>query len=152
MEAWERYRQPVIIADFGTALSFTAVDAEANIAGVAIAPGIGTALKALFMNTAQLPSVPLEIPPSSLGKNTICSIQAGIVLGYKGLVESLIAQMKNDLQKERGIIPESVKVIGTGGLNSMLEPITCIFDEMDKNLTVAGIVRASEYYKSSAAL
>lgn len=152
LEAWERYRQPVIIADFGTALSFTAVDADANIAGVAIAPGIGTALKALFMNTAQLPSVPLEIPPSSLGKNTICSIQAGIVLGYKGLVESLITQMKNDLQKERGISPDTVKVIGTGGLNSMLEPITCIFDEMDKNLTVSGIVRASEYYRESVNL
>ena len=104
------------------------------------------------MNTAQLPSVPLEIPPSSLGKNTICSIQAGIVLGYKGLVESLITQMKNDLQKERGISPDAVKVIGTGGLNSMLEPITCIFDEMDKNLTVSGIVRASEYYRASVNL
>ena len=145
LEAWERYQQPVIIVDFGTALSFTAVGNNANIVGVAIAPGIGTALKALFMNTAQLPSTPLDIPPSSLGKNTTWSIQAGIVLGYKGLVESLIRQMKADMQQEFGIPAEQIKVIGTGGLNSMLEPITCIFDTMDKALTVYGIIRAASY-------
>lgn len=146
LEAWERYKQPVIVVDFGTALSFTAVGPDAHIAGIAIAPGIGTALKALFMNTAQLPSVPLEIPPSSLGKNTITAIQAGIVLGYKGLVESLITQMKADMHKESGISPDSIKVIGTGGFNSMLEPMTCIFDAMDKDITILGIKRAADYY------
>ena len=93
VEAWERFKCAAIVVDFGTALSFTAIDQNANIAGIAITPGLGTALKALFNNTAQLPSVALEVPPSTLGKNTIWSIQAGIVLGYKGLVESLIKQM-----------------------------------------------------------
>ncbi|MBQ9494524.1 MAG: type III pantothenate kinase [Treponema sp.] len=149
LEAWERYKCACIVADFGTALSFTVVDARANIAGVAIAPGIGTAFKSLFMNTAQLPSVPLEIPPTSLGTNTTIAIQSGIVLGYKSLVEGLIAQMKRDLEKETGIAPENVKTIATGGLNSMLKPVTDTFDEIDKELTLYGLYRASLYAKNN---
>ena len=145
LEAWCRYKKPAITVDFGTALSFTAVDQNGNIAGIAITPGLGTALKSLFSNTAQLPSVPLEVPPSTLGKNTIWSIQAGIVLGYKGLVESMIAQMKDDLHKETGADTESIKVIATGGLNSMLQPITKIFDCVDKDLTILGMVKACLY-------
>ena len=97
VEAYSRYRQACIIVDFGTALTFTAVDTDGNLQGIAITPGLGTARNSLFNNTAQLPSVPLEAPPSSLGTNTIHSIQAGIVLGYKGLVESLIHTMKQEL-------------------------------------------------------
>lgn len=144
VEAWSRYKTCVITVDFGTALSFTAVDDKATIAGVAIAPGIGTALKSLFMNTAQLPSVPLEIPSSSLGKNTIESIQSGIILGYKGLVENLINTMKDDLVIETGAKKENIRVIATGGFNSMLQPITDIFDELDKDLTIKGLIRISE--------
>ena len=147
LAAWETYHQAAIVVDFGTALSFTAVDQNANIAGIAIAPGLGTALKALFNNTAQLPSVSLEAPPSTLGKNTTWSIQAGIVLGYKGLVESMIEQMKNDLHTEYKSDISKIKVIATGGLNSMLKPITNHFDEVDKNLTIKGMAKALEYVK-----
>lgn len=143
-EAWSKYKSPCIVADFGTALSFTVVEQNGNIAGVAIAPGIGTAFMSLFNNTAQLPSVPLEIPPTSLGKNTTVAIQAGIVLGYKGLVESLVKQMKEDLHKEYGTKIEDIKVIATGGLNSMLQPITDIFDFTDKELTLFGMKRIGE--------
>jgi type III pantothenate kinase len=145
LEAWSRYKNACIVADFGTALSFIAVDVKGNIAGVAIAPGIGTAFKSLFMNTAQLPSVPLEIPPSSLGTNTTESIQSGVLLGYKGLVEGLIAQMKTDLGKQTGVDAESVKTIATGGLNSMLQPLTNAFDDIDKELTLHGLRRAALY-------
>jgi len=143
--AWCKYKGPCIIADFGTALSFTAVDQNGNIAGVAISPGIGTAFKSLFNNTAQLPSVPLEIPPTSLGKNTTIAIQAGIVLGYKGLVESLINEMKKDMAKECGTDISKIKVIATGGLNSMLEPITNIFDDTDKDLTLHGMKKVVDF-------
>lgn len=145
LEAWSRYRSACIVADFGTALSFIAVDAQGKIAGVAIAPGIGTAFKSLFMNTAQLPSVPLEIPPSSLGTNTIESIQSGILLGYKGLVEGLMAQMKKDLSRQTGTDEKSVRTIATGGLNSMLQPVTDAFDDIDKELTLHGLRRAALY-------
>ncbi|MCR5436507.1 MAG: type III pantothenate kinase [Treponema sp.] len=141
VEAWSKYNGPVIVADFGTALSFTAIDKDANIAGVAIAPGIRTAFNSLFANTAQLPAVALDIPPTSLGKNTVVAIQSGIVLGYKGLVENLIKQMKQDLEKETKTPAQSIKVIATGGLNSMLQPITDIFDDTDKNLTLNGMLR-----------
>src|SRR5574344_2852678 len=136
IEAWGQFNSACIVADFGTALSFTAVDKNANIAGVAIAPGIGTAFKSLFNNTALLPSVPLEIPPSSLGTNTTESIQSGILFGYKGLVEGMIAQMKEDLSRQTGVKKELIKTIATGGLNSMLQPISSIFDDIDKELTL----------------
>ena len=144
LEAWCRYKCPCIIADFGTALSFTAIDANANIAGVAIAPGIRTAFNSLFANTAQIPAIPLDIPPTSLGKNTVVAVQSGIVLGYKGLVEGLVTQMKKDLVKETGCRLEDIKVIATGGLNSMLQPITDAFDYVDKNLTLDGMKRVAD--------
>ncbi len=137
--AWENYKTPAIILDFGTALSFTAIDKNANIAGVAIAPGIATAINSLFQNTAQLPCVPIEVPESSLGKNTIWSIQSGILLGYRGMIESMIKNMKSDLSKETLTKKEDIKVIATGGLNSVLEPITKCIDFIDKDLTLKGI-------------
>lgn len=144
LEVWCRYKCPCIIADFGTALSFTAIDAKANIAGVAIAPGIRTAFNSLFANTAQIPAIPLEIPATSLGKNTVVAVQSGIVLGYKGLVEGLVKQMKEDLVKETGCKMEDIKVIATGGLNSMLSPITDAFDAVDKDLTLCAMKRIAE--------
>ena len=141
LEAWSKYNSACIVADFGTALSFTAIDKTGKIAGVAITPGIRTAFNSLFANTAQIPAIPLEIPSTSLGKNTTVAVQSGIILGYKGLVESLITQMKKDMEKETGTKIEDIKVIATGGLNSMLQPITSIFDYVDKNLTINGMAR-----------
>lgn len=149
VESWSKYKSPCIIADFGTALSFTAIDKDANIAGVAIAPGIRTAFNSLFANTAQLPAVPLDIPESSLGKNTVVAIQSGILNGYKGLVENMIRQMKIDLKKETGTDEDKVLVIATGGLNSMLQPITDIFDHTDKNLTLCGMLRIYSLVKNN---
>lgn len=138
--SWKKYNSSCIVADFGTALSFTAIHKSGNVAGVAIAPGIRTAFNALFSNTAQIPAIPLDIPESSLGKNTTQAVQAGIILGYRGLVESLIKQMKSDMEKEFGEKPSEIKVIATGGLNSMLSPITSVFDFTDKNLTIKGML------------
>lgn len=131
-----------IVVDFGTALSFIAVDDRGNIQGVAIAPGLQTAVKSLFSNTAQLPSVPLEVPKSTLGMNTTQSIQAGIVLGYKGLVESLVKRMKGELAQKSRCPEEDITVIATGGLSSVLEPSLSIFDRYEKNLTLNGLRRA----------
>lgn len=145
--AWKMFSSSCIIADFGTALSFTAVHKDGNIAGIAIAPGIQTAFNSLFSNTAQIPAIPLDIPPSSLGKNTTQSVQAGIVLGYKSLVEGLVKQMKQDMKNENGENPDEIKVIATGGLNSMLTPITSIFDYTDKELTIKGMLDIFNYCK-----
>ncbi|MEE0877938.1 MAG: type III pantothenate kinase [Treponemataceae bacterium] len=146
VQAFMEYKKPCIVADFGTALTFTAIDNKGNIQGVAIAPGIKTAVNSLFNNTAQLPSVPLEAPSSSLGRNTIHSIQSGIILGYKGLVESLISQIKNDLSKETDAKQEEIIVIATGGLNSVLKPITDVFEIVDKQLTLKGLKRIADLF------
>ncbi len=141
VEAWCAQRSPVIVVDFGTALSFTCVAGNGDLLGVAICPGLRTAVNSLFSNTAQLPSVPLEAPPDSLGTNTIHSIQSGIVLGYKGLVENLISTIKSDMVKKSGCQENEINVIATGGLNSVLKPITNVFQTVDKQLTLKGLYR-----------
>ncbi len=130
--AWDAYRDACIVVDFGTALTFTAIGPEADIRGVAIAPGLGTAVKALFRDTAQLPSVPLVVPPSSLGTNTVHAIQSGVVLGYQGLVESLVGRMRRDLGVE-------APAIATGGLSSVLSSVSDVFDREDRQLTLKGL-------------
>ncbi|MCI1208052.1 MAG: type III pantothenate kinase [Treponema sp.] len=145
VEAWSRFKSACIVVDFGTALTFTTVDDSGTIAGISITPGLGTALHSLFSNTAQLPSVPLVAPPSSLGKNTAHAIQSGIVLGYKWLVEGLITQIKHDLVKETGAVYNNIHVIATGGLNSVLQPITDVFEIVDKTLTLHGLLKVAEY-------
>jgi type III pantothenate kinase len=144
VEAYCRFNGACIIVDFGTALTFMAVGAQGDIRGAAIAPGIGTAIQSLSGNTAQLPPVPLVPPPSTLGTNTIHSIQAGVILGYKGLVESLVRTMSAELAEQEGIAPDTISVVATGGLNSVLQPITGIFQSIDKQLTIRGLKRIAE--------
>ena len=144
VEAYSSLNGACIAVDFGTALTLTAISDKGEILGVSIAPGLRTAVNSLFKNTAQLPSVPLEAPPDSLGTNTIHSIQSGIVFGYKGLVESLIERIKSDMAKKNGISADDIKVIATGGLNSVLSPITSVFQKVDKQLTLKGLCRIAK--------
>lgn len=139
VQAYTSLKKACIVVDFGTALTLTAIDDDGNILGVSIAPGLRTAVNSLFNNTAQVPSVPLEAPPDSLGTNTIHSVQSGIVLGYKGLVEYLIICIKKDTAAKTGINPEDMQVIATGGLNSVLKPISSVFQTVDKLLTLKGL-------------
>jgi type III pantothenate kinase len=127
-----KYNRPSIVVDFGTALTFTVVHPELGIQGVSIAPGVKTAFSSLFTNTAQLPQVPLDRPESAIGKNTIHALQAGIIIGYEGLVMHLLEKIKAELQ-------EPYIVIGTGGLSESLKSITCHFDYVDKMHTLEGI-------------
>jgi type III pantothenate kinase len=144
VEAYCRFKGPCIIVDFGTALTFIAVGGGGYIHGVAIAPGIGTAIQSLFTNTSQLPVVPLVAPATTLGTNTIQSIQAGVILGWKGLVESLVERMKNELAEKEHISSGEIQVIATGGLNSVLQPITDVFQQIDRQLTLYGLKRISD--------
>lgn len=130
--AFERFKQEVIVVDFGTALTFTSVNSKGKILGVAIAPGVRTAMKSLSSNTARLPEIPLEIPTKVLGNNTVEALQAGIMQGYVGMVRHLVDQVK----AEMGGDP---KVIATGGLSFIFKPLHNLFDEMDVNLTLEGL-------------
>lgn len=136
------YQSDCIIVDFGTALTFTTVTREGEILGVAIAPGLKTAIFALFNNTAQLPEVPLELPESPIGKNTVHAIQSGVLRGYVGLVRHLIA----DIQKEAG---SSFIPVATGGLSAILHPLQEVFREINPNLTLDGLRIISERVQGS---
>ncbi len=144
-EAWCRFHSPAVVVDFGTALTFTVIDQNGEIAGGSIAPGLGTAIKSLASATAQLPEVPLVAPVSSLGQTTVECIQSGVVLGYKGLVEYMIERIKNDLVKRSGCKKEAIHVAATGGLNSVLQPIVDCFEHVDKEFTLQGLRKAALY-------
>jgi type III pantothenate kinase len=130
--AYDRFKQKCLVVDFGTALTFTTIADDGKILGVAIAPGLQTAVKALFLNAAQLPEVPLEVPESALGQNTIQAIQAGVVMGYAGMVNYLIEQIRREVGSD-------LKVIATGGLSEVLTPIKVQFDAIDRLLTLEGL-------------
>ena len=129
---------PAIIADFGTALTFTAVRGDGKVLGVAIAPGLGTAIDSLTRNTAQLPSVELVAPPTVLGTDTVMSIRAGVVHGYAGLVSHLVARMKSEMGGK-------AKVFATGGLCEIIAPLVDCFDSVERNLTLDGLAFAADY-------
>ncbi|MBN7810108.1 type III pantothenate kinase [Algoriphagus sp. H41] len=132
MAAYSKFQSPVIVVDFGTALTFTAVDAEGKILGVNIVPGLRTAIKALFANTAKLPEVELKLPVSALGQNTIHAIQAGVLYGYTGLVKGMVETMGAEAKLK-------FKVVATGGLASILTNLETTFDEVNPNLTLEGL-------------
>lgn len=123
-----------VIVDLGTALTFTTVSTDGEVLGVAIAPGLQTAVKALFQHAAQIPEVPLALPPSALGRNTTQAVQAGIVLGYAHLIAGMIESIRSELGT-------TVKAIGTGGLSHVMQAREGLFDHIDKRLTLMGMVR-----------
>lgn len=121
-----------IVVDFGTALTFTTVSKDRQLLGVTIAPGIKTAIKALFLNAAQLPEVPLDVPESAIGTNTNHAIQAGILLGFEGLVTHL-------LKRHREELGDDCAVIATGGLSGILPSLQSEYDQLDRKLTLDGL-------------
>lgn len=141
--AYNKYPCNCIVVDFGTALTFTAIKADGNILGVTIAPGLKTAMASLSQKTAQLPNVDLVVPPSCLGQNTVHAMQAGIVLGFKGLIESLVKNIITEMG-------EPVEVIATGGLAEVMVPLTDCFTQMEPSLTLDGLrIIGNQFYAIS---
>ena len=132
LAAYTQVRTNVSIVDFGTALTITTVSDKGVILGVSITPGLKTALESLNTRTAQLPVAPLAIPDSVLGKSTEHAIQAGIMLGYVGLVKYLIKQIKTEVKRP-------ITVFATGGLVNSLPPLHDSFDFIDPLLTLKGV-------------
>ncbi|MDC7219599.1 MAG: type III pantothenate kinase [Spirochaetales bacterium] len=130
--AFEKVQDSCIVVDFGTALTFTAIAANGEIRGVAIAPGLQSAAGALSHNTAQLPQVWLEAPEKAIGTNTTASIQSGVIFGYTGLVEHLIDKMSEELGGVKA-------VIGTGGLSGVIAPLTDRFTYREPWLILEGL-------------
>lgn len=130
--AYTKYGRNAVVVDFGTALTFTTVSTDGRILGVAIAPGLKTAVKALFSNTAQLPEVPLQLPESAIGKNTTHAIQAGILLGYESLVRGMITRIRRELDGD-------CIALATGGLSSIIDTLHGEFVEVNRSLTLDGL-------------
>jgi type III pantothenate kinase len=132
MAAYTRFGGPVIVVDFGTALTFTTVSQSGEVLGVSIVPGLQTAIKALFMNTSKLPEVELQLPDSVLGKNTIHAIQSGVLYGYTGLIKGMLEAIR----LETGL---TFTIVATGGLSSILTNLEGVFETVDRNLTLDGL-------------
>ena len=121
-----------VAVDFGTATTFNVVDARGRFCGGAIAPGLGTVADALAAQAPALPTVELTPPASVVGRDTIAALQSGIVLGYTGLVEGLLARIGDELDAP-------LSVIATGGFGRIISPLTNAIDDFDPWLTLAGI-------------
>lgn len=126
------YRLPACVVDFGTATTFDAVSVAGDYLGGAIAPGIGIAARALFERTAKLPRVELTRPPSAIGRNTPHAIQSGLLFGYVGLVEGMVARFTAELG------PDTC-VIATGGLAEIIARETDVIQIVDPWLTLHGL-------------
>ena len=130
--AFELYGGPCIVVDFGTATTFDAVSARGEYLGGVICPGIGISAEALFQRAAKLPRVDIVRPKSVIGRATVSSMQSGLYYGYLGLVEGLVARMRDEL----GGNP---KVIATGGLAGLLLAGSSLVDHLDPLLTLIGL-------------
>jgi type III pantothenate kinase len=130
--AVELYGAPVVVVDLGTATVFDAVSRDREYLGGAIAPGINLSADALYYNTSQLRRVELVAPEQAVGRNTTTALQSGIVLGYAGLVTSMVERFKAEIGAD-------AKVVGTGGLVTVIAEHTPIFDDINQELTLVGL-------------
>lgn len=141
LAAFHKFGNLTTVIDFGTALTFTTIGKNSEILGVAIAPGLQTAVSALAGNTAQLPQIHLTPPPSVLGENTIHAIQAGIVFGFTGLVDSMIERTEAEIN-------EKLTVVATGGLSSVIAPLTKHIKTIEPLLTLDGLALIKTFCES----
>jgi type III pantothenate kinase len=129
---YEKYRKSLIIIDLGTATTFDCISERGEYLGGAIAPGIMISSEALFSRTSKLPRVELVKPERAIGKNTVSSMQAGIIFGYVGLIDGMV----NRIKKEMGGDP---MVIATGGLAPVIASESETIDAVDTYLTLEGL-------------
>ena len=136
--AYERYRaEPngpwgVIVVDFGTATTFDVVSPSGEYLGGAIAPGVAISTEALFLSASKLPRVDLVMPPSCLGKNTVHSMQAGILFGYVALVDGVVRRLCSELDFQP-------RVVATGGVARVVADRTETIEAIDDLLTLRGL-------------
>jgi type III pantothenate kinase len=126
------YGAPVIVVDLGTATVLDAVSREGEYLGGAITPGINLSVDALYYNTSLLRRVELVAPPQAVGRNTTNALQSGIVLGYAGLVTTMVERFKKE-------IGDDAKVVGTGGLVTVIADHAPVFDDINQELTLVGL-------------
>jgi type III pantothenate kinase len=130
--AWTRFREAVIVVDFGTATNFDVVSAKGEYLGGAIAPGVDISIDALFARAAKLPRIELKRPPRAVGKNTVGALQSGLFYGYVGLVDELVGRMKEEIGVD-------ARVLTTGGLAPLFAEACRTLSDVDEHLTLDGL-------------
>jgi type III pantothenate kinase len=130
--AYEKYKKEMIIVDFGTATTFDYISQRGEYLGGCICPGIVISSEALFTRTAKLPRVEFSKPKTIIAKDTVSSMQAGIMYGYAGLVDGIVERMKQEMKS-------NPKVIATGGLAGVIAPETKSIEIVDDMLTLEGL-------------
>lgn len=131
--AYEIYGGPVIVIDFGTATTYDLVTEDGEFSAGVTAPGILATANSLWGETAQLPEVEIKRPKSILGRDTVTSMQAGLVFGQIGQIEYIIKNMKKESKLK------NIKTVATGGLGSIFEKETDAIDIYDPALTMHGM-------------
>lgn len=130
--AFEKYGGPLVIVDFGTATTFCAIADNGDYMGGAIAPGIGISTEALFQRAAKLPRIELVMPKTAICRNTVASMQAGIIFGFVGQVDEVVRRMKQELG-------ETAKVVATGGLANLIAQESSTIDVVEPFITLEGL-------------
>jgi len=131
------YGGPAIAIAFGTATVFDCISDQGEYLGGAIAPGMVGALESLTQRAAQLYQIELVSPPKPIGKNTVETMQSGLVLGYAGLVEGLVKRLKEQMHNRNS--KNDFTVVATGGLADVVTPETDAIDIVDQQLTLKGL-------------
>lgn len=146
--AHHKYKGDLIIIDFGTATTFCAVTGEGEYLGGTIAPGIKISAQVLFEQTAKLPNVELYAPGKMIGKNTIESMQSGLIYGHMGMTRFIVEGMKDEMRDKYGCDRDAIRVIATGGMSNMMEEGAGCIDVIEKRLTLDGLACIYEKNKS----
>ena len=141
--AFDRHGGNLIVVDFGTATTFDVVDFDGAYVGGVIAPGANLSMEALHLAAAALPHVDVARPAKVIGTNTVACMQSGVYWGYIGLVEGVVREVR----KER---PSGAKVIATGGLASLFAQGTDLFEAIEDDLTMHGLVLIHNYNKETS--
>lgn len=130
--AHARWAEGAIIVDFGTATTFDVITPRGDYAGGAIAPGLTVSADALYSRTAKLPRVEIVRPRTAIGKNTVASLQSGLLFGYAGLVDALVTRIRAEIDFHP-------RVVATGGLAPLVAAEATTIDECDDLLTLDGL-------------
>jgi type III pantothenate kinase len=130
--ARERYGAPCIVVDFGTSTNFDIVSAAGEFVGGVLAPGIEVSMEALFARAARLIKVDFVEPPAAIGKTTAQALQSGLVYGFAGQVDGIVARIRAELGAE-------APVVATGGLAGLIAPHSATISTVDEFLTLEGL-------------
>ena len=130
--ATARYGAPCIVVDFGTSTNFDVVSSDAAYVGGVLAPGVEISMDALFQRAARLRKVDFAEPESVIGKNTVASLQSGLVYGFAGQVDGIVSGIRRELGTD-------AETVATGGLAELIVPHAQTIDRVDPFLTLEGL-------------